>query len=146
MRCSDVMTKDPVCCTPDDTVTQVAKMMKTEDVGSIPVCESRTSKMLAGIVTDRDLVINVLAEGRDTTKTKVDAVMTRNPFVCRPNDDLDDLCETMEQKQVRRVPVVDDKGQLVGIVAQADLATRSGQPEKTAEVVEEISRPSMAHA
>lgn len=146
MRCSEVMTKDPVCCAPDESAAHIAQMMKKEDVGSIPVCQSRQNKKLSGIVTDRDLVLKVVAEGRDAAKTKVADVMTRNPFVCHPNDDLDKVCDTMEEKQVRRVPVVDDNGQLVGIVAQADVATRSGEPDKTAEVVEEISKPASARA
>lgn len=146
MRCSEVMTSNPTCCVPGDTAARVAKIMKTEDVGSVPVCESRQNRTLVGIVTDRDLVLKIVADGHDAASTYVRDVMTGKPFVCHPDDDLQKVFDTMQQKQVRRIPVVDDSGQLIGIIAQADLATRSGEPEKTAEVVEEISKPASTRA
>ncbi len=146
MTCKEVMTKDPDCCIPTDTVARAAKIMKSEDVGSIPVCESRQNRKLVGIVTDRDLALQVVAAERDATSTKVQDVMTRKPVVCQPDDDLQQVFDTMERKRVRRVPVVDSTGLLIGIIAQADLAIRSGEPERTAEVVEEISRPASARA
>lgn len=146
MICGDVMTKDPACCVPTDSAARVAKLMKTEDVGSIPVCESRQSRKLIGIVTDRDLALQVLAEERDANSTRVQDVMTREPFTCHPDDDLKVALDAMQTHQVRRIPVVDRNGQLIGIVAQADIATRAEQPEKTAETVEEISKPSTARA
>jgi CBS domain-containing protein len=145
MRCADVMTKDPACCVPTDTASRVAKIMKTEDVGSIPVCESRHSRRLVGIVTDRDLALHVVAEGRNASDTLVQDVMTRMPVACSPEDDLQKALDEMQRHQVRRIPVADGNGQLVGIIAQADVATRGREPEKTAETVEEISRPT-AHA
>jgi CBS domain-containing protein len=145
MRCADVMTKDPACCVPTDTASRVAKIMKTEDVGSIPVCESRHSRRLVGIVTDRDLALHVVAEGRNASDTLVQDVMTRMPVACSPEDDLQKALDEMQRHQVRRIPVADGHGQLVGIIAQADVATRGREPEKTAETVEEISRPT-AHA
>jgi len=143
MKCMDVLTKDPVCCLPGDTVEQAARLMKKEDVGPIPVIESRQSKKLLGIVTDRDMAVKVVAEGRDNKKTKVEEIMTRNPVTCHPNDDLQVALDAMAQHQIRRVPVVDDQGRITGIIAQADVATRTDDPEKTADVVEEISRPSI---
>jgi CBS domain-containing protein len=140
MKCSDVLTRDPVCCLPDDTVEQAAQSMKKEDVGPIPVIENRQSKKLLGIVTDRDMAVKVVAEGRDNRKTKVKEIMTRNPVTCHPNDDLQVALDAMAQHQIRRVPVVDDQGRITGIIAQADVATRTDDPEKTADVVEEISR------
>jgi CBS domain-containing protein len=115
--------------------------MKTQDVGSIPICESRQSRKLVGIVTDRDLTLHVVAESRDPNTTSVQDVMTRNPVTCRPEDDLQTAISDMQQHQIRRIPVVDNNGQLVGIIAQADIATRSAQPNKTAETVSEISKP-----
>jgi CBS domain-containing protein len=141
--CRDVMTRDPACSVPEDSASRAAKIMKTEDVGSIPVCQDRTSRRLIGIVTDRDLVINVVAEGRDSTTTRLQDVMTRQPFTCHPEDDLQTAVEAMEKHQVRRIPIIDSEGKLVGIIAQADIATRSEQPETTAEVVEKISHPVM---
>ena len=143
MKCIDVLTRDPVCCLPDDTVEQAARLMKKEDVGPIPVIENRQSKKLLGIVTDRDLAVKVVAEGRDNKKTKVEEIMTRNPITCHPNDDLQVALDAMAQHQIRRVPVVDDQGRISGIIAQADVATRTDDPERTADVVEEISRSSI---
>ncbi len=146
MTCADVMTKDPACCVPGDNVARVAKIMKTENVGSVPVCGSRKSRNLIGIVTDRDLALNIIAEERDPSSVLVQDVMTKNPFTCRPDDDLLQALNTMQTHQVRRIPVVDKDGQLVGIIAQADIATRVAEPEKTAQTVGKISRPAVARA
>jgi CBS domain-containing protein len=139
-KCSEVMTGDPVCCVPTDTVARIAKLMKTENIGSVPICEDRHGKKLSGIVTDRDLALQVVAENRDARSTKVQDVMTREPLTCRPDDDLQTALDAMEKHQVRRIPVVDDERRLIGMISQADVAVRSHQPEKTAEVVEEISK------
>lgn len=138
----DVMTANPSCALPTDTVHQVAQLMKSEDVGPIPVVESHDSKKLVGIVTDRDLVLKVLAEGRNGQDTTVETVMTRNPVSCRENDSLDQALQAMSQYQVRRIPIVNDRNEIIGIIAQADVATRVEQPNRTAEVVEDISKPS----
>ena len=140
-NCKDLMTNNPVCCTPDDTAVRVAKIMKTEDVGSVPVCEGRESRKLVGIVTDRDLAIQVVAAGKDPNSVKAGDVMTREPVTCRANQDLQSAIDAMEKYQIRRIPVVDESGQLIGIIAQADVATRNDEPEKTAELVEEVSQP-----
>jgi CBS-domain-containing membrane protein len=124
----------------------VAKIMKAEDVGSIPVCESRQSRRLIGIVTDRDLTLQVVAEGRDANSTIVEDVMTRDPITCWPEDGLHQALHVMQSHQVRRIPVIDRNGQLVGIIAQADIARRNEEPQKTAQIVEGISRPSAARA
>jgi CBS domain-containing protein len=146
MTCANLMTKDPACCVPTDSAARAAKIMKTENVGSIPVCESRHSRKLVGIVTDRDLALHVVAEARDAAGTLVQDVMTREPFTCNPEDDLQKALDAMQSHQVRRIPVIDKSGQLIGIIAQADIATRGSEPEKTAETVEEISKPSTARA
>ena len=139
-KCREVMTADPVCCVPTDTVARIAKLMKTESIGSVPICEDRHGKRLLGIVTDRDLALQVVAENRDARSTKVQDVMTREPLTCRADDDLQTALDAMETHQVRRIPVVDDDRRLIGMISQADVAVRSDQPGKTAEVVEEISR------
>jgi CBS domain-containing protein len=146
MTCAEVMTKDPACCAPDDTVARAAKLMKTEDVGSIPVCESRQSRKLVGIVTDRDLAVQVIAEGRNPNQTLVRDVMTKDPITCSTADDLDQVFDAMQSYQVRRIPIVDRNKELVGIISQADLAIHAEEPEKTAETLEEISRPAPARA
>jgi len=140
-KCSDVMTKNPMVCAANDTVTQVAQLMKSKDIGPVPVVESTRTNILVGIVTDRDLALKIIAEGRDAKSTKVEEVMTRNLVMCREGDDLDKAIQAMADNQVRRIPVVNDNNQLVGIISQADVATRQNDPQKTAEVVEEISQP-----
>ena len=138
--CRDVMTTNPTCATPSESVQHVANLMKNENVGPIPVVESHDSKKLVGIVTDRDLVLKVLAEGRNPQEMKVQDVMSLNPITCRENDSIDRAMEAMSQHQVRRIPIVNDRSEIVGIIAQADIATRIERPNKTADVVEEISK------
>jgi len=120
--------------------------MKKEDVGSIPVCDGRQSRKLVGIVTDRDLAMHVVAEGRDANSVPVGDIMTKDPINCSPEDDLEKALEAMQTHQIRRIPVVERGGQLVGIIAQADIATHSEKPEDVAETVEEISKPATARA
>jgi CBS domain-containing protein len=139
-KCRDVMTEEPAVCIPTDPASMAARLMRDNDAGSIPVTEDRKTKKLVGIVTDRDLAITIVAEERDPAGTTVGDVMTPNPVTCRPDDDLDSAIQAMEGQQVRRIPVVDGEQRLVGIIAQADIAVRSGAPMKTAEVVQEISR------
>ena len=142
-KCNEVMTKNPVCCLPDDMVTKAAELMKSKNIGSIPVIENEQTKKLVGIVTDRDLTLNVVAKGLDAKSTKVEAVMTRKVITCLESDDLQKALDAMAEHQLRRLPVVDNDNQVVGIIAQADVATRVDQPEKTAEMVKEISQESV---
>ena len=139
MKCREIMTKDPVCCLPGDTVDKAALLMKTEEVGPIPVVTDQQTKRLVGIVTDRDLAVKVVAEALDARTTTVEEVMTTGVIACRADDDLRKALGAMEDHQVRRIPVVDNSDHIIGIIAQADIATRAKQPEKTAEVVKEIS-------
>lgn len=145
MTCADVMTKDPACCVPSDTAARVAKFMKVDGIGSLPVCESRHIRMVIGIVTDRDLALRVVAEGRDPFGTMIQDVMTKDPVTCRPEDDVQKALEMMQNRQVRRVPIVDRDDYLLGIIAQADIA-RACQKEETAETVREISKPAVRAA
>jgi CBS domain-containing protein len=140
-KCKDIMTRNPVCCLKTDSVEHAAELMKQRDIGPLPVVEDNRSKKLVGIVTDRDLAIKVLADRRDPKTTKVGDVMSSNPVACSPEDDLERALNAMEDHQVRRIPVVDSNACIVGIIAQADIATRIEQPEKTAEMVEQVSRP-----
>jgi CBS domain-containing protein len=139
-KCSEVMTKNPVCCLPNDMVAEAAKLMKSENVGSIPVIENKQTKKLVGIVTDRDLALKVVAEALDPKSTNVETVMMRKLVTCRAEDDLQKAVDLMSEHQLRRIPVVDNDNQILGIIAQADVATRVNQPEKTAEMVKEISQ------
>ncbi len=139
-KCAEVMTKNPVCCRPDDTVAKAAQLMQRDNIGSIPVIEDEDTLKLAGIVTDRDLALKVIAKGKDAKSTKVEAVMTRQVVTCRAEDDLQKALDSMAMHQLRRIPIVDNDNRIVGIIAQADVATRLNQPEKTAEMVKEISQ------
>ena len=135
----DVMTKDPVFCQPGDSLTKVAEIMKQEDVGSVPVVEAVESRRLVGIITDRDIVVKAIAEGRSADTATVKDAMTPNPVSCREDDDVDHALKLMKERQVRRMPIVDSAGQLTGIIAQADVATRVNKDSKTGELVEAIS-------
>ena len=138
-KCEEVMTKNPVCCLPEDNVIKVAEMMKRTNIGSIPVIENEQTRKLVGIVTDRDLAMKIVAEGRDAKSTKVETVMTHKVIACRPDDDVQKALEAMSEHQLRRIPIVDSNNKILGIIAQADVAVRVNQPEKTAAVVKEIS-------
>jgi CBS domain-containing protein len=132
------MTKNPVCCLGDECVVLTAKLMKDQNVGSIPVVENRLTRILVGIVTDRDLALKVVAEGRDPKTVKVQDVMSYSTVTCHVEDDLQMALDAMSYHQLRRIPIVDNENRILGIIAQADVATR--EPEKTAAVVKEISQ------
>jgi CBS domain-containing protein len=134
------MTDNPVCCLPNDLVSQAARVMRREHIGPVPVISDERSRELIGIITDRDLAIKVVAELRDLSRTRVGDVMTRTIVVCREDDDLSTAIAAMEEYQIRRIPVIDHGGRIVGIISLADVAIRSHVPRTTAEVVEEISR------
>jgi CBS domain-containing protein len=139
-KCNEVMTKNPVCCLPNDMVSKVAQLMKSDDIGPVPIVENEQTRKLVGIITDRDLAVKIVAEGRDPKSTRAEEVMTRKVVTCHADDDLQKALDAMSGHQLRRIPVVDDNKKLLGIIAQADVATRTNQPEKTAEVVRKISK------
>ena len=139
-KCNEVMTKNPVCCLPDDVATKAAELMKSENIGSIPVIENAQTKKLIGIVTDRDLVLKVVAVGLDAKSTKVETVMTGKVVTCHAEDDLQKALDAMSENQLRRIPIVDGDNKILGIIAQADVATRVDQPKETAAMVKEISQ------
>lgn len=138
--CSEVMTKNPVSALPTDTAVNVAQLMKERDIGPVPIVEDKISKRLIGIVTDRDLAMKVVADGRDPNTTLARDVMTSEVITCREDDEIDSALDAMSKHQLRRILVVDANDSLVGIIAQADVATRMDEPEKTGEVVKEISQ------
>lgn len=140
MRCGDIMTRSPAYCVPTESAASVARLMQSQGVGSIPVCDDRHSRKLIGIVTDRDLALVIVAEARDANKTFIQEVMSHRQFACYSDEDLQLAVDGMQQFQLRRVPIIDRSGELVGIIAQADLANRGVEPEITAQTVEEISK------
>ena len=131
----DLMTSNPVTCESSASVLDAAKQMAQQDVGPIPVVEN---DQLAGIVTDRDIVVRVVAEGRDPSSTTVGEIASQDLETVSPDEELDSALRKMASAQVRRLPVVEN-GRVVGIVAQADVA-RQGQDQKTGEVVEQVSQ------
>lgn len=139
-KCNEVMTKGPVCCLPNDSVAKAGELMKSENIGSIPVIENQQSQTLVGIVTDRDLALKVVAGALDARSTTVAMVMTHKVVTCQADDDLQTALEAMADHQLRRIPVVDHDNKIVGIIAQADVATRVDQLEKTGEIVRDISQ------
>jgi CBS domain-containing protein len=132
----DLMTENPCSIDADKPVAYAAKMMRDEDVGLAPIVEG---DKLVGTLTDRDIAIRVVAEGKDPNQTTVREVASTNIVTIDPQQDLDEALRLMAKHQVRRLPVVEEDGRLVGVVAQADVA-REGVAAKTGEVVEEISK------
>ena len=131
----EIMTSNPSTVEPYTTVVDAARVMKQEDAGVVPVTENGR---LTGMVTDRDIAIRVVAEGKDPQSTTVQEVASKNLVTLDPEQDLDEALRLMAQHQVRRLPVVEEDGRLVGIVAQADVA-REGDDTQTGQVVQEIS-------
>jgi CBS domain-containing protein len=138
MNVRDVMTPDPACCTPDASLRDVARLMVEHDCGEIPVVDSQASLKPQGVVTDRDIVVRTIAEGRNPMELTAGQVMTTPATTVTPDTDLDDCANVMERQQIRRVPVVDEKGRVCGMVSQADIV-RSARDGMAAELVREVS-------
>ena len=137
-KAKDVMTKNPQVVTADASVQEAARLMKSEDTGVLPVVESKDALRVVGVITDRDIAIRVVAEGRSSATVR-DAMST-GVRTCRQDDDIKDVMKLMASEQVRRVPIVDDKGELVGIVSQADIVLEADD-KRAEETVERISQP-----
>jgi CBS domain-containing protein len=133
----DLMTSDPTVVEPDKPVAEAAKLMKAEDVGIVPIVDDQNR--LVGTITDRDITVRVVAEEKDPKSTTVSEIASQSLITVDPQQDLHEALRLMAQHQVRRLPVVEEDGRLVGIVAQADVA-REGEDARTGEVVEQISR------
>jgi CBS domain-containing protein len=133
----EVMTDRPRCVSPETPVTQAAELMETEDIGAIPVLEG---EQLAGMITDRDIVIRAIAKGKDPRGMPVREIATREVVTVGPDDDLSEALKLMASYQVRRLPVVDQDNRLIGVLAQADIALEAKE-KSVGEMVEDISRP-----
>jgi CBS domain-containing protein len=140
MTCKDIMTPDPSSCLPSDSVAIAAQIMRRNDVGPVLVVSNHEENRLVGIVTDRDLALKVIADGRDPHTTRVDEVMSIHPVCCHEEDSTQKALQLMADHQVRRIPIVDAAERLVGIVAQADVA-RNEDEEDVGRMVEQISEP-----
>ena len=131
----ELMTQNPSRLSTGSTIVDAARLMREQDTGIAPVTDG---DRLVGVITDRDIAIKVVAEGKDPQSTKVDEIASQTLVTVDPQQDLDEALRLMAQHQVRRLPVVEEDGKLVGILAQADVA-RHADPERTGKVVEEIS-------
>src|SRR5436309_208326 len=112
MKVREIMTEEPDCCTPDDTAQKAASIMKHGDTGAVPIVRSRSDASLAGIVTDRDLCLGIVAEGKDPRTVRVQDCMTDNVIRCKPDDDVQRVLELMGDNQIRRIPVVEQDGRV----------------------------------
>jgi CBS domain-containing protein/uncharacterized protein YjbJ (UPF0337 family) len=142
MKVSQVMTPEPACCLPQDSVDIAARLMRIQDVGMIPVVEGESVPKLVGVLTDRDLAVLVVAPGREPRKTKVSEVMTRNVVTCNENDSVEEALDSMKSHQIRRIPVLSKGNGVVGVVSQSDIALRLHDSATTGDIVAEISKPS----
>ena len=153
VRCRDIMTRDVTVATRDTSLMDVGAMMRDEDTGVIPVVEHqnnieggdggngrrRGNGKLVGLITDRDIAIRAVAEGKDARLTHAEEVMTTDIHTARANDRVIDAIRKMGDKQVRRIPVVDDNNNLLGIISMADVALETEEDRELAEALEEIS-------
>lgn len=144
MRARDIMTRKPECCSRNNTARDAARVMRDRDCGCVPIVDD--AGRVVGIVTDRDLAVRGIAEGRDVD-TLLSELMTSVAVVCGQDDDLRDVEQKMAEMQVRRIPIVDAGGRCLGIISQADIARAASHDdgvvtgEEVALVVEQISQP-----
>lgn len=145
MRIDEIMTKNPACVTPGTTVRDCAQLMQREDAGIVPVIDETGDKKLVGVITDRDIAIRVVAEGRSPDTLVSEIMSSSRVATCRPDDSVDDVLGAMGREQVRRIPIVDERGSLVGIVSQADVSLRARDDAKVERTIEKISEPTGKH-
>ena len=138
MQVREIMSMDPKCCSPTTSLIEVAKLMVEEDCGEIPVCDEGGKPV--GVLTDRDIVCRLIAKGKEPTTLSARDAMSSPVVTVTADTTLEDCARLMEQYQVRRLPVVDEQGRCVGMVAQADLATKAPR-DTTMEVVSKVSEP-----
>ena len=143
MKVREVMSSNPICATPDTSLRDIARMMCDHDCGEIPIVSDTSTRRVIGVVTDRDITCRTVARGQNPLELSATDCMTTSVATVETDATVDDCCRIMESRQIRRVPVV-DHGSCIGIVSQADLARRA-PTQLTAEVVAEISRPTMSH-
>jgi CBS domain-containing protein len=142
MKIQEIMTPNPACCGPETNLREVARLMVDHDCGEIPVV--RDGRPI-GVITDRDIAARAVAAGRNPLEMKASDLMSSPVITVSPSTDVDECCETMEEHQIRRVPVIDEHGSCCGMVSQADIA-KHASARKTAQVVKEVSRPASGAA
>jgi CBS domain-containing protein len=139
-KVSEIMTKKPVFITPDTDIRKVAKLMDENNVGEIPVIDNKDSRRVVGVVTDRDIAMRVVAAGRNPMEMNAGSVMSTPVVTVREDALISDVARLMQRNMIRRVPVVNEKDEICGMVAQADIALKSSD-QTTADVVQHISKP-----
>lgn len=145
MKVHEIMSADPVTVTPDTPLSEAARMMKDQNIGMLPVVDGEGSRNLVGVVTDRDIAIRHVAEGH-TSDCPVREAMSSNITTCTSNDSVESVMNLMGTEQVRRIPIVDERGELVGVVSQADVVLQKGNEAKAEKTVEQISQPFGKHS
>jgi CBS domain-containing protein len=141
MQVAEIMTSNPECCVPDDGLVEAARIMQRRDVGLVPIIESRDTRRLVGCVTDRDIVVRVVSDGRNPEVVLCREVMSESLVCCSPDDLAERASELMQEHQLHRIMVCDEDGSLVGVVSTADVA-RALDIEEVGRALESISLPS----
>jgi len=126
MKVGEIMTRKPVCCWPSSSTLSAALLMQEADTGFLPVIQDPFTPTLVGVVTDRDLCLYVVASGRDPSSSWVDGCMSSHPIWCRDQDEVSHALDLMKTHQIRRVPVVNEKHEVVGVLSFGDLVRKSG--------------------
>lgn len=138
MKVLEAMTPDVVTVAPDASLTAAARLMRESDIGPLPVCEGRR---VIGMLTDRDITVRAIAEGRDPNQTRVAEVMTPEVVCCQDGDDVERAAQLMQSAQLRRLLVVDAEGRLAGIVSLGDIALQTGDEALAGQTLEGVSEP-----
>ena len=139
MRIEEVMTRQPVCCTPETGLREVAQLMVEHDCGEIPIVQSTAAPRVLGVVTDRDIVARLVAQGRNPLDLQAGTCMSQPVFTVRTDQSIEECIGVMEAHRIRRVPVVDAAGLMRGIVSQADIAQHASKAS-TGELVNKVSQ------
>jgi CBS domain-containing protein len=145
MDIKDVMTRNPHCVTPDATVREAAQIMAREDVGIVPVVDSHDERRVVGVITDRDIAVRCVAEGKGADCRVSEAMSAGKITTCRENEHINRVMDAMRTEKVRRIPIVDERGALVGIVSQADVVRKAGDGARAERTIEDISEPGGRH-
>src|SRR5690242_20038396 len=143
MQLKDIMTPKPECIGPEATLQEAARRMRDLDVGPLPVCGE--NDRLAGMITDRDITVRAVAEGKDPKTTPVREAMTKDVIYSFEDQDVQEAARTMQERQVRRLVVLDRDKRLVGIVSLGDLAVETGDRQRAGEVLQDVSEPAIPH-
>jgi CBS domain-containing protein len=147
MKAQDIMARNPRCVTPRTTVQEAARLMKSEDVGALPVVSDDGSRKLIGMITDRDITLRVVAEGKNAERSLVEEVMsTKGLASAKTNDTVEDVMKVMGKEQVRRIPIVNENDEVVGVVSQADVVLRGDNTVRAERTIEKISEPGSRHS